>query len=61
MGMALLKFRKRVLSSASAADDMTALIILATVKTEPLLAGYSVLLDRKKCLPALLRDFNSER
>ena len=59
--MALLKFRKRVLSSASAADDMTALIILATVNTEPLLDGYYVLLDREKCPPALLRAFDSER
>ena len=55
------KFRKREPSSASAAEDMTDLIILATVNTETLLDGYDVLLDMKKCPPALLRDFDSER
>ena len=61
MGMASQQFMKRSPSLASAADDMTAFIILATVKTEPLLAGYYVLLDMKKCPPALLRAFGSER
>ena len=59
--MSLQQFRKRALSSDSAAEDMTALIILATVKTEPLLAGHSVLLDMKKCPSALLQAFDSER
>ena len=59
--MSLQQFRKRALSSDSAAEDMTALIILATVNTETLLDGYDVLLDMKKCPPALLRDFDSER
>ena len=34
---------KSALSLASAAEDMTNLIILATVQTDPLLVGYSVL------------------
>ena len=55
------QFRKRAPSLASDAEDMTALIILATVKTEPLLAGYYVLLDMKKCPPDLLRAFDLER
>ena len=46
---------------ASVAEDMTALMILVTVKTDPLLAGYSVLLDKKKCPPALLLAYDSER
>ena len=45
---------KSALSSASAVENMMALVILATVKTDPLLAGYSVLLDKKKWPPALL-------
>ena len=59
-GMASRQFRKKAPSLASAAEDMTALIILATVNTEPLLDVYSVLLDTKKCLPALLRAFDSD-
>ena len=48
-------------SSASAADDMTALMICAIVRTAPLLCGISLSLDRKKCPPALLRAFDLER
>ena len=59
--MASRKFMMRAPSLASAEEAMTGLIILATVKTEPLLAGYYVLLDMKKCPPALLRAFNLER
>ena len=59
--MALEYFRKRAQSPASIVEYITALIILATVNTETLLDGYDVLLDTKKCPPALLRDFDSER
>ena len=52
---------KSALSSASTAEDMTDLMILATVKTDPLLAGYSALLDKKKYPPALLLALDSER
>ena len=41
--MASHHFMKRAPSLASAAEDMNDLIILATVKTEMLLLGYSVL------------------
>ncbi len=46
-------------NSASAADDITALIIVAMVRIAPLLGGLSTLFDRKKCPPARLRDFVS--
>ena len=52
---------KSALSSASAAEDMTDLMILATVRTEPLLVGYSAVLDKKKWPPALLLALDSER
>ena len=42
---------------ASAIEDMMALMILVTVKTEPLLAGYLVPLDMKKFPPALILAF----
>ena len=58
-GMASRQFMKSALSSASAAEDMTH--ILATVRTEPLLVGYLAVLDKKKCLPALLMALDSER
>ena len=48
-------------SSASAADDMTALIILAMVNTDSLLGGNYVLLDIKKFPPALLLDLILEK
>ena len=48
-------------SSASAADEMTALIILVLVKTDPLLSGKYVLLDINKCPPTLLLDLVLER
>ena len=58
-GMALRQLMKSALSSASAVEDMTDLMIL--VKTYPLLAGYSVLLDKKKWPPALLLALDLER
>ena len=42
-------------SSTSVADDMTFLIMCAIMSTTPLFGGMVVLLERKKCPPALLR------
>jgi len=47
--------------SASAAEDITALIICDIVCMAPLLGGTSTLLDMKKWPPALLRALLSER
>jgi hypothetical protein len=47
----------RASSSASAADDITALIIVAMVRISPLLGGNLLSLDRKKCPPTWLRNF----
>lgn len=41
-------------SSASAADDMTALMICAMFRMDPLGGGMSSLFNRKKCPPTLL-------
>jgi hypothetical protein len=46
-------------NSASATDDITAFIMVATVRIAPLLGGNSSSFDRKKCPPARLRDFFS--
>ena len=54
-------FKNRAPSSASTAEDMTSLIILVIVKTEPLLDGYYVLLNMKKCPLALLWSFDLEK
>ena len=59
MGTALRAFMYMAPISASAADDMTALIICATVWTAPLLWGNSVSAAMKKCPPALLLAFDS--
>ncbi len=48
-------------SSASAADDMTALMIWAVLSTAPLLAGSSSFSERKKWPPALLHALGSLR
>ena len=40
---------------------MTDLMILATVRTEPLLVGYLAVLNKKKWPPALLLVLDSER
>ena len=60
-GMSFLQFMKSAFSSASAADDMTALIILAKVNTSPFLGGNAVFFDMKKCPPDLLLVFFLER
>ena len=52
---------KKAASSASAAEDMTAFMIWAMLMTAPLFGGVLVLLDMKKCPPALIRAFDSER
>ena len=54
-----LQLMKSAPSSASAADDMNASIILDIVNTAPLLVGNTVLFDMIKCPPALLLDFVS--
>ena len=59
--MASRQLMKRAPSLASASEDMTALIICEMVMTAPLLGGMAELLDMKKCPPALLRAFVSER
>ena len=59
-GMALRQFMKSALSSASAAEDMTDLMILVTVRTEPLLVRYSAVSDKKKWSPARLLALDSE-
>ena len=48
-------------NSASAADDITALMIVALVRIAPLMGGDMSLFDKKKCLPAPLRAFFSLR
>ena len=52
---------KSASSSASADDDMIALMILAIVNTAPLLGGRAVLFDMKKCPPDVILYFVSER
>ena len=59
-GMDSLQLTKSDPRTASAADDMTALMILSIVNTSPLLVGNAVFFDMKKCPLALLLDF-SER
>ena len=46
-------------SSALAADDITALLIVDTVRIAPLLGGNFSSFDKKKCPPARLLDFFS--
>ena len=48
-------------NSASAADDMTAFMILAILSTAPLLVGSSSFSERKKWPPARLLAFRSLR
>ena len=61
LGTALHKLIYRAPSSASAADDITAFIICATVNTAPLLVGYASSSDMKKCPPDLLLALRSDR
>ena len=60
-GMASLQLTNSGPSSASDADDITALNILTIVNAATLLGGNVVFLDIKKCPPALLLAFVSER
>ena len=53
-GMSSLQLINSVPSSASTADEMTALMVLAIVNTNPLLGRNSVSLDIKKFPPDLL-------
>ena len=46
-GMAVLELRKRAPNLASAADDMTCLIMLEMLRTAPLLGVWLVSSDRK--------------
>ena len=46
---------------ASVADDITFLIMCAMLRTALLFCGMVLLLERKKCPPALLRAFVSLR
>ncbi len=59
--MASLQLMFRAPISASAVDDMTALMICKIVRIAPLLPGILLLLDMMKCLPALLRALVSKR
>lgn len=48
-------------SSASAAEDMTALITWDKLMSAPLFGGMGELEDKKWCPPALLRAFVSDK
>jgi hypothetical protein len=50
IGMACLALMKRALSLASAAEDITACMILAMLTTAPLFSGMGLLVDRKNGL-----------
>ncbi len=52
-------FKNSAPSSASAAEDITAFMIVAFVMIAPLLGGSWSLFDRKKCPPARLQVFFS--
>ena len=60
-GIASLQLMKMSPNSASAAEDMTAFMICEMVRTDPLFGGTAELSDMKKCPPALLHAFNSDR
>ena len=52
---------KRSPNSDSAAEDITAFMICEMVRTDSLFGGMYELLDMKKCPPAMLLAFNSDR
>jgi hypothetical protein len=54
-----LVFRNNAPSLASAADDITALMMVAFVGIAPMFGGKFLLFVRKKCIPARLRAFFS--
>ncbi len=60
-GMALWALMYSAPSSALAADDMTALMSWARLRTAPLSLGLAVSVDRKKCPPAWLHALGSLR
>ena len=60
-GIASLQLGNSAPGSASVADEMTSLIILAIVNTAPLLGENYMLFDINKFPPALLLAFVSER
>ena len=60
-GIAFLQFMKRAPNSASVAEDMTAFMICEMVRTDPLFGGTAESSDMKKCPPALLLAFDSDR
>ncbi len=59
--MASLQLMQRAPTSASAAEDMTVLIICAIMRMAQLFGVLAVLLDMKTCPPAWLRAFDLER
>ena len=60
-GIASLQLMKWDPSLASAAEDITDLMIWETVRTAPLFDGIASSLDMKKCPPALLLAFDSDK
>ena len=60
-GIVSIQFMKRAPNSASIADDMTDLMICEMVRTDPLFGRTSESPDTKKCPPALLLAFDSDR
>ena len=61
IGMACFALMKRAPSLASAAEDITVCMILAMLRTVPLLSRMGLLVDRKKWPPAQLCAFGSLR
>ncbi len=61
METAVFALMKRVLSSASVADDMTAHIICKMLRTVPLFAGMLSLPAINMCPPARLHAFGSDK
>ena len=61
IAMAVFALMNNAPSSASAADDITALIICDMLRTDQLLIGMLSWLDRNMCPPALLLAFASDR
>ncbi len=61
METAVFALMKRALSSASAADDMTAHIICKMLRAAPLFFGMPSLSAINMCLPARLRAFGSDK
>ena len=60
-GIASLQLMKRAPNSASTAEDMTSFMICEMVRTDPFFGRTSESPDTKKCPPALLLAFDSDR